>query len=405
MRATLARPFLLLLLAAAGPAAAQSNDRLDAALRSAVDGGRIPGVVAMVADSERILYSGAFGARDAAAGAPMAMDTVFRIASMTKPVTSVAVVMLIEGGQVGLDDPIGRHLPELAGKEVIADFDAATGRYTTRPARGEITVRHLLTHTSGLAYGFSNETFYRLTEGTQSASAVDYPLMHDPGTRWTYGESTRVLGRLVEKVSGKGLEAFMRERIFEPLGMHDTNYRVAPENLDRVATIHRREDGRLVEAPNGNEVVSPPNGDGGLNSTAGDYIKFVQMLLRGGRAPDGTRLLSEASVALIGQNHMGDVRVELQPSMVPALSEPFPLGAGRDTYGLGFQVTGSPAEPGLRAPGSMSWAGIFNTEFWIDPANGLGAVLLMQYLPFYDAAAIDTLLEFERGVYATFADR
>src|SRR5690606_31209819 len=131
-----------------------------------------------------------------------------------------------------------------------------------------------------------------------------------------------------------------------------------PENLARVATIHRRENGVLVEAPNGNEVVSPPNGDGGLNSTAGDYVKFVQMLLRGGRAPDGTRLLSEASVALLGQNHIGDVRVELQPSVVPALSAAFPLGAGRDTHGLGFQVTGSPAEPGLRAPGSMSWAGI-----------------------------------------------
>ena len=213
-----------------------------------------------------------------------------------------------------------------------------------------------------------------------------------------------MLGRLVEAVSGQGLETFMRERIFAPLGMHDTSYVVAPENHGRVATIHSTGEEGLVEAPNPETVSSPANGDGGLNSTAADYIEFVQMLFNGGRAPDGTRLLREESVELMGQNHIGDVRVELQPTTNRLVSEPFPLGAGRDTFGLGFQITGEHDDASVRSTGSMSWAGIFNTEFWIDPEKGIGAVLLMQYLPFYDEAAIETLNGFERRVYEALDD-
>jgi CubicO group peptidase (beta-lactamase class C family) len=163
--------------------------------------------------------------------------------------------------------------------------------------------------------------------------------------------------------------------------------------------VHRTTENGLVEAPNPADITAPAYGDGGLHSTAADYVKFMQMFLNGGRAADGTRLLSEATVALMGRNHTGNVRVERQPTANPAVSEPFPLGAGRDTFGLGFQITGAHPEPFARAPGSMSWAGIFNTEFWIDPRRGIGGVLLMQYLPFYDGAAIETLHGFERRVY------
>lgn len=384
--------------AARGGPSATSKAAIDGYLAARVAPQRIPGLVAMVVDGKQTLYVGAFGQQDVAGGKAMQPDTIFRIASMTKPVTSLAIMMLVEEGRLGLDDPVSKHLPDFAGRQVMASFDPATTQYTTRPPRRPMTVRHLLTHTSGLGYPFSNEVLAQLAQGNQAPA--DYPLLHDPGERWTYGESTRVLGLIVEKLSGQGLEEFMRARIFEPLGMNETSYTTPAELAPRVATIHRKVDGSLVEQPNPEGAISSPvQGDGGLNSTAADYAKFIQLFLNGGVAPGGTRLLSAENIALMGRNHTGDVRVETQPAAVPVVSEPFPLGAGRDTYGLGFQVTGEPAEPGMRGPGSLSWAGIFNTEFWIDPQAGIGGVLLMQYLPFYDPAAIETLQGFERLVY------
>jgi CubicO group peptidase (beta-lactamase class C family) len=365
---------------------------------------KIPGVVGLVVDADGILYTGAFGRQDVANDVPMAPDTIFRIASMTKPVTSVAVMMLVQEGDIGLDDPVANYLPAFEGKEVIDTFNAADKTYTTRPAAGPITIRHLLTHTSGLGYAFSNHTLAALASPDPGRSVTSLPLLHDPGTRWTYGESTRVLGSLVEEVSGQPLDEFLSERIFVPLGMSDTFYTVPAAKTARVTTVHRMTPEGLVETPNTPEITSPAFGDGGLSSTAADYAKFIQLFLNDGRAPNGVRLLSEATVRLMGQNHTGTVRVELQPAAIPALSEPFPLGAGRDTYGLGFQITGAHSDAFTRSPGSMSWAGIFNTEFWIDPRRGIGGVLLMQYLPFYDAAAIETLQGFEHRVYEGLGD-
>jgi CubicO group peptidase (beta-lactamase class C family) len=404
------RRTIVLALAALAPCAALPQSLLpgsadiDEFLRQAVETTQIPGVVAMVADADRILYSGAFGQQDVANGVPMSVDTIFRIASMTKPITSVGVVMLIQEGDVRLDDPVASYLPAFEDAEVIESFAAADKSFTSRRASTPITIRHLLTHTSGLGYAFSNETLGRLMEGSQGASATSYPLLHDPGTRWTYGESTRVLGTLIEEVTGQMLEEFMRERLFVPLGMADTFYTVPAAKHRRVATVHRMTEDGLVETPNGETISAPVYGDGGLHSTAEDYVKFIQMILNDGRAPDGRRLLSEASVELLGQNHIGNVRVELQPTTNGSLSEPFPLGAGRDTFGLGFQITGQHSDLEARSPGSMSWAGIFNTEFWIDPQRGVGGVLLMQYLPFYDDDAIATLQGFEARVYRALAD-
>jgi CubicO group peptidase (beta-lactamase class C family) len=401
---------LVLAFAALAPLEAFAQNRLegsaeiDSYLAHTIETTKIPGVVAMVADADRILYSGAFGRADVANGKAMPLDAIFRIASMTKPVTSVAVMMLVQEGDVALDDPISQYLPSFENPEVIASFDAQNKTFTKRPAASEITVRHLLTHTSGLGYSFSSPTLAALMAGDPSASATQFPLLHDPGTKWTYGESTRVLGKLVEEVSGQPLDQFMRERIFVPLGMSDTFYIVPAAKTNRVVTTFRTVDGKLVEAPNPAEITAPIYGDGGLHSTAADYVKFMQMFLNDGRAPDGTRLLSEESVKLMGRTQTGNVKVELQPTANEAVSMPFPLGAGRDTFGLGFQITGAHRDPGERSPGSMAWAGIFNTEFWIDPERGVSAVLLMQYLPFYDADAIETLQGFERRVYESLAD-
>jgi methyl acetate hydrolase len=381
-----------------------SSADLDAYLSGVVRDTRIPGIVALVVDADRVVYTGAFGRQDDAAGVPMADDSIFRIASMTKPVTSVAVMMLVQEGDIGLDDPVSDYLPAFEEAQVIASFNPVDKTYTTRPAARPVTVRHLLTHTSGLGYAFSNEILAALVGGDPGASVTKFPLLHDPGARWTYGESTRVLGTLVEEVSGQALDEFFLERIFMPLGMSDTFYTVPRPKNGRVVTVHRTTPEGLVETPNPAEITAPVYGDGGLHSTAADYGKFIQLFLNNGRAPNGMRLLSESTVALMGENHIGAIFVEQQPAALPALSAPFPLGAGRDKFGLGFQITGPHRDELERSPGSMSWAGIFNTEFWIDPTRAIGGVLLMQYLPFYDAAAIETLQGFERRVYEGLAD-
>jgi CubicO group peptidase (beta-lactamase class C family) len=240
-----------------------------------------------------------------------------------------------------------------------------------------------------------------LLKGTKK-SELEVPLLHDPGAGWTYGASTRVLGLIVEKLSGKSLEAFFQERIFGPLGMMDTSYAVVASKQGRVATLHRRVDGALQEEPR--KTISgtphPPfRGDGGLYSTAHDYTQLLRMLLNGGRLGP-VRLLSERSVEAMGRNQIGALFVTEQPEVDPASSRAFPLGAGRDKFGLGFQITGeTEGRSQYRSAGSMSWSGAFNTEFWIDPRVGIGAVLMMQTLPFYDPGAIRTLQEFEAAVY------
>lgn len=387
--------------AAGQVAASQRNAALDSYLESRLRETGIPGLVAMVVGHDGPRYTGAFGRQDVAGNRPMRADSIFRIASMTKPVTSLAVMMLVEEQKLGLDDPIEKHLPEFANPRVIDTFHPLDRSYTTRPAVRSITVRHLLTHTSGLGYGFSSLTLAQLQgEGVDAKPLPNPPpLLHDPGSLWSYGESTRVLGRLVEKLSGQPLDEFLRTRLFEPLGMGETSYSVPAEKLARVVTVHRRSDGKLVEVPNGGEVRSPVQGDGGLNSTAADYAKFIALFLNHGRTPEGRQLVQESTIVLMGRNHIGGVRVRLQEAAAPSLSAVFPLGAGRDTFGLGFQVTATPAVKDMRSPGSLSWAGIYNTQFWIDPEKGIGGILLMQYLPFYDKAAIETLQGFEQRVY------
>lgn len=384
------------------PAAAASlgnTAAIDAWLDQSTARTRIPGVVALVTDSRGVIYTHAAGAARGSPRVPMAPDAIFNIASMTKPIGVAAIMMLVEAGKLGLDDPISKYVPEFAGRQVIASFNAADASYVTRPAAREVTIRHLLSHSSGLAYGFASDTVTRLGAARPGVDATALPLLYDPGTAWSYAGGIAVVGRVLEKIEGRSLDAFLQERLLGPLGMNDTGYAVPPDKRDRVVAVHRTTADGLVESPVPAELRSPVNADGGLYSTAADYAKFIRLILNGGRTPDGRRLLSEESVRRMARNQLGNVRVSLQQEPTPLLARAFPLGAGRDGFGLGFQVTGEPRAAGARAPGSLSWAGIYNTEFWIDPATGIGAVLMMQYLPFYDPEAIATLQGFEARVY------
>ena len=374
---------------------------LDAFLAQAVRETYVPGLVAMVVGRDGVIYQGAFGDRDVARARPATMGSIFRIASMTKPIASVGVMMLVEAGQLDLDDPVSMHLPGLLSDAVFETFDRSDNSYTTRPREGEVTVRHLLTHTSGLGYSNFNDILFRLLgDRSPPPSSVGYPLLHDPGVKWAYGESTRVLGILIEEISGQTLDLFLHERIFVPLGMIDTAYVVPDEDRDRVVTRHIKRGQVLVEQPNhAGRIEAAVRGDGNLFSTAADYARFVRMILNGGQGPDGALLLQPATVETMSRNHIGDLRVELLPAPNATVTLRFPMGAGRDSFGLGFQITGEHDEADMRAPGSLSWAGIHNTQFWIDPRNGIGAILLMQYWPFYDGVAMEAFVGFEERVY------
>jgi methyl acetate hydrolase len=387
-------------------AAAAKTNPLDATalssqLAAAVERGDTPGVVALVVDRDGVLYEGAAGKLDVGRDVPMPIDAIFNIASMTKPVTSVAIMMLLEEGKLQLDDPVSKYLDGFDNLQVMTKFNEADGSYETRPAKRAMTIRHLLAHTSGIGYAFCNPIVARLQRGTQK-SEWEIPLLSDPGDQWNYSASTRVLGLIVEKLTGMPLESWYQERIFKPLGMVDTSWAVAPDKQSRVSMIHSRATGTLQEQPRASipsAPMAPFRGDGGLYSTVHDYGLFMRMLLNAGRLGP-TRLLSEKSVKLMGRNHTGSIFVEQQPAADPLRTKPFPLGAGHDKFGLGFQIASKDERYAkFRSPGSMSWAGIFNTEFWIDPERHIGGVQMMQVLPFYDDGAIRTLRDFEELVY------
>jgi methyl acetate hydrolase len=390
--------FLFALLLAA-PAIVFSQSALDQQLRAAIERKDVPGLVVIAGDRKGVIYQGVFGMAETGAGRAMTADAIFRIASMTKAVTAVAAMQLIEERKLALDDPAAKYLPELANPMVFESFDAATGAYKLRPAASAITMRQLFTHTSGLGYGFTSSVLnqFKPREGETYPAG---PLLFDPGTDWIYGTSTDQLGKIVEKLSGKDLEAYFRERIFGPLGMNDTGYNVSAEKHARIVNVHRRgADGALAEQPrNPPQTATRFNGGGGLYSTAGDYLRFLQMLLNGGEL-GGARVLSGGSVALMGQNQIGAVGVRAVKSTQPNTSSDFTfIDDGRDKWGLGFQIT-TAAVAGKRSPGSLSWGGINNTFFWLDPSRGVAGVIMMQFLPFADAKALGVYDTFERGVY------
>jgi methyl acetate hydrolase len=379
---------------------------IDTALRDAVARKDVPGVVALVTNRERVLYQGAFGVADVSTGRALDADAIFRIASMTKAVTSLALMQLIEQGRLGLDDPAEKYLPELANLKVFESFDAATGDYRLRPAARPMTVRHALTHTTGLAYPFTSATWRDFKPRAGETYPFGGPLLFDPGERWHYSTSTDVVGRLVEVISGQKLEDYFRQHIFAPLKMTDTSYNVPQEKAARLVPAQQRAgermDGPIVlQATQPGLTIPAPIGGGGLASTANDYGRFVRMFLNGGEL-DGARVLKAETVALMGQNHIGVVSVPALKTHLPRSADFTFVADGRDKFGLGFLITADQV-PGKRSPGSLSWGGINNTYFWIDQNRGLAGVILMQYLPFADAKALAVYDAFERGAYQLVA--
>jgi CubicO group peptidase (beta-lactamase class C family) len=384
----------------AQPATARtSRSAIDKVLADAVARGDVPGVVAMATDRHGIVYQGAFGVADAASKRPMTVDTVFRIASMTKPVTSLAAMQLVEQGRLSLDDPAEKHLPQLANLKVFETFDARTGAYTVRPAKRAPTVREMLTHTAGLGYNFTSPIVRDFKPRAGETFAAG-PLLFDPGDQWLYSTGIDWAGRIVEKLSGQNLETYFREHIFGPLKMDRTSYSVADDRQHRVSVVHRRRaDGTFELDPVQPPLLVPqPIGGGGLASTASDYIRFLQMLLNQGTL-NGARVASPETVTVMSRNQIGTVGVRALKTAMPERSSDFTfVSDGRDKWGIGFMIT-TAAQPGRRSAGSLSWGGIYNTYFWIDPARGIGGVILMQFLPFSDSQALAVYDAFEQAVY------
>lgn len=378
---------------------------IDTVLRQAVEQGEVPGVVAIAATPDAVIYEGAFGRRSLADAAPMDMGTVFRIASMTKAVTAAAAMQLVEIGKLALDQPAGEVVPGLAAPLVLEGFDGA-GHPALRPARSAVTLRNLLTHTSGFGYDVWNADLLRYHRETGTPAprtgklaGLGAPLTFDPGTRWQYGIGVDWAGRMVEAVSGKDLESVFRDRLFGPLKMPDTSYLVHPNMLPRLAAVHARKPEGLQPL---NLALNPPReffpGGGGLHSTARDYIRFLQALLGGG-VLDGAQVLRPETVATMFENHMGEVDVEPMLSSVPASSNHVDLFPGmRKKWGLSFLINTEPV-PGGRSAGSVAWAGLNNTYYWLDPTRRVAGAIFTQILPFADPAVLRLLGGFERAVY------
>ena len=404
------------ILAAAGPALAgravhaevarpAGTPRIDAVLRTAIGSHEVPGVVAMAANEDGIIYEGVFGTRRIGGGQSMTRDTVFRVASMIKTITSVAAMQLVEQGKLELEGPLPEIDPILNAPQVLDGFDE-TGKPLLRPAKRPITLRHLLTHTSGFCYRLWDAelgryaTAFNATPRARRAELPRVPLMFDPGERWEYGTSIDWVGRIVETVSEQRLDNYFREHIFEPLGMPDTGFVISAEQRTREASVHKRKpDGTLEAEPLGKPSVPTKfSGGGGIYSTAPDYLTLARMLLNGGSL-NGTRILRPETVALMNRNQTGEIETGRLKTVAPSLSNDVDFFPGMHLrWGLGYMITMG-AVPGGRSAGSLTWAGLLNTYYWIDPAKRVAAVFMTQVLPFADHHALRVYRDFERGVY------
>jgi CubicO group peptidase (beta-lactamase class C family) len=385
----------------------QSQAQIDQILRQKSDATEIPGVVAMAATAKEVIYQGAFGKRDLSKPDAMTADSVFWIASMTKAVTSAGAMQLVEQGKLSLDAPIGKLLPDLASPQVLEGFDA-NGEPKLRPAKKEITLRHLMTHTAGFCYDLWNGDMVKYLEKTGlpgitscKNDALKTPIMTDPGTRWEYGTNIDFVGKAVEAASGKRLDAYLRDHLFAPLGMSDTGFKIGDAQRQRLVGMHARgPDGSLTPIPF--ELEQDPEfhmGGGGLYSTAGDYIKFTQMILNNGRG-DGIQVLKPETVAMMGQNHIGELNMTRMTSALADYSNDVDLYPDIvKKWGLSFLINTAKTPEG-RSAGSLAWAGLANTYFWIDPSRDVTGVILMQLFPLADKKCLEAFAGFETGVYA-----
>ena len=385
----------------------QSQAQIDQILRQKSDANEIPGVVAIAASSKEVIYQGAFGKRDLSKPDAMTADSVFWIASMTKAITTAGAMQLVEQGKLALEAPIGKLLPDLASPQVLEGFDAA-GEPKLRPAKNPITLRHLMTHTAGFCYDMWNGDMVKYLEKTGLPSvttckndALKTPIMSDPGTRWEYGTNVDFVGKAIEAVSGKRLDGYLRDHLFTPLGMSDTGFKLGDSQRKRLVAMHARgPDGALAPIPF--ELEQDPEfhmGGGGLYGTAGDYIKFTQMILNKGKG-NGNQVLKPETVVMMGQNHIGEINMTKMVSAVPGATNDVDLYPDMvKKWGLSFLINTAKTPEG-RSPGSLAWAGLANTYFWIDPSRDVSGVILMQLLPFADKICLEAFAGFERGVYA-----
>ena len=376
-------------------------------LESGIKDGQIPGVIGIAATPDDIIYQGAAGVRDVSTGEPMTVDTIVRIASMTKAITSVGIMQLVEQEEVRLDDSVGPYLPRFADAQVLEGFNA-DDTPILRPAKSPVTVRHLLTHTSGYVYEIWNADAGRNVALGNVASILaggdaflDAPLSFDPGAQWEYGVGTDVLGMLIEVISGQTLDVYFQQQIFTPLKMEDTFFNVPKEKQHRVATIHSKSaDGELTPIPFSLRQGGFLSGGGGLLSTAGDYTRFLQAMLNGGEL-DGSRILNGNTVHLMAQNHIGELEAAntIVSSALSLSNDVTMLPDSVDKFGLGFLINSDPV-PGGRSAGSLAWAGMYNSYYWVDIEKGICGVLITQILPFYDAEVVTLFDNFEKSIYA-----
>jgi len=379
-----------------------THSRIDEALADAVTTGAVSGVSA-AAWSDRGNYLGAFG--EATAGVAMEPDTLLRIFSMTKAVTAAAVMQLVERGQLDLDRPAGEYVPYLADVQVLAGF-ADDGSPLLRPPARPVTVRALLTHTSGFGYDFAEADLARyvstLDPGPPNSQAgYEYPLLFDPGTRWSYGIGLDWAGRVVEAVSGQDLEAYFQEHLLGPLGMGDTSFQPSSPQHARLAVLSLRTPSGLEPLQNEEATDGTPydmaSGGGGLYSTVVDYLRFTRMILEGGEL-DGTRVLAEATVHDMERDHLGVLSAPGWTSTNPIFSEDVDLLPGqRAAWGLSFMINTEATAEG-RSPGSLAWAGAANSYYWIDRTRRVTGVFATQILPFYDPQVLAASYAFERAV-------
>ena len=382
------------------------KSKADALLQAATDAGDVPGVAAIATDRNGTIYEGAFGVRTLGEPAEMTLDTVVWIASMTKAVTGAAAMQLVEQGKLSLDDPASEIIPALGKVGVLEGF-GEDGQPRTRSPKRPITLRHLLTHTAGFGYEFWNNDVLRYQQGQEVPSvtscqdnALQLPLLFDPGERWEYGINIDWAGKMVEAVSGKKLGAYLAGNIFEPLGMHDTAFKISPAMRQKLAKIHQRgDDGSLV--PVDLEIPQEPEfemGGGGLYGTVGDYLKFVRLILDKGRA-GSEQVLKPETVELMSQNAMGATPVTMLKTIMPPISTDAEFFPGMSkSWGLSFMINNEEAPTG-RSAGSLAWAGLANTYYWVDQKRGLGGVYATQILPFADVKSLPLFLEFEKAVY------
>jgi CubicO group peptidase (beta-lactamase class C family) len=402
--------YLLLLLFALASCLSKRNPTIseegkiaiNEVLKHELDQKKFPFVIATITNADGVIYQQAVGMVNQGEKKMATTDNILAIWSMTKPITSVATMMLIEEGKLKLDDPVSKYLEGYNELNVIGQFNAADTSYSIKPAN-TITIRHLLNQTTSFAYEFGSPTLNMISIKAKASGdhvALQLPLLHQPGAEVTYGPNTYVLGLIIEKISATTLDEFFTTRIFKPLGMHDTFFKVPDNKLDRTTASYAKTDSVFVEQSRPDTNTEPiVYGDYGLYSTAADYVLFMRMLLNKGTLGN-TKILSPQSVELMSQNQVGDLSIKKHISTNPYLNRDFPLRAGKNKFGYGFEITTNiDHDPGLRSAGSYFWSGISNTHFWIDPVKGIAVVYLTQLYPYCEENFMESLTDFEKAVY------